>query len=826
MAMDWDMEDVNMDLMGNPYNAKDAFEVMDFPASPLSARGQRQLHWAYSHLRNEHEKKRNRRCTLEIFQEQFADCTGDNKSSLLAIDDDDKELLEPFPAPKSRIPVYSPGISRYPNKTNTKLKVPSFPQSKLVRPTQLKIPAKPVVKRTRNEELTVPRKRLQTSLPPPKSLAIPKLKSPLEYSKFYGNTITIAHSKISPSYHPILENLYLKCEYIFIMLHHPLPKHQWLVNEAAIAAITNADNPGNHNSKLELAELEQVHKVFLFYDSSFHDDKLPSINLARFFEILKDTHMLASNFTETQAEEIFAAAMLGKLRTYLDADGAPALTFKLFCGALMQIATIKFPGISPSLALRKLVRRHLFPLYNELVGSTSLLESSRHQLSIAAALNDVYWRPYDSQGESKLNSRRVCQSVYERVVEQILPPTNLATLVNDIPDELKMQFSKEDYDLIVNRFHLFDHNDHGMIDHEDVFVFIHGLAEKINIHNVNHVVERLTSFASNKITLEFILKVIFAHTQRDLNTSDSQDAGVHEQEDESAVVLTREDPESLSIDTNDSEFTSQHTLLNYSLDVPEDQWDKHNDRGQELKEIHAEAMLPSRFDAKTVDSVIKRITITNTSEKKARQKNHAAQQAQRILLSIEDEATGTTKFWEGRIRGFRVIECAGVVHGSEYRVVTEANTRMNSEESCKLLLHHRVRARIKSGYVVVEGRRFLPDDAKVTKPIVVAFKKGSLDKSSTIVHSTPELPTYLPSHHRALYQLPPYSVPDEWVPPATHLSRDSSWVQEGFPRILKSAGQSSSIQHRVQGRDYQRRIQKHHYIRPFSEPTPHSRAPL
>ncbi|KDO24688.1 hypothetical protein SPRG_10222 [Saprolegnia parasitica CBS 223.65] len=123
---------------------------------------------------------------------------------------------------------------------------------------------------------------------------------------------------------------------------HPLSKHQWLVNEAAIAAITHGDAPGPGNkSSMEIAELEQVYKVFLFYDSSFHGDQLPSINLARFLEVMRDAHVLSVNFTELHAEEIFATAMLGKLRTYLDADGAPALSFKLFCGALMQAAIVK-----------------------------------------------------------------------------------------------------------------------------------------------------------------------------------------------------------------------------------------------------------------------------------------------------------------------------------------------------------------------------------------------------------------------------------------------------------------------------------------------------
>ncbi|KAH9088818.1 hypothetical protein Ae201684P_013032 [Aphanomyces euteiches] len=120
---------------------------------------------------------------------------------------------------------------------------------------------------------------------------------------------------------------------------HGLSKHQWLVNEQAISAIAPKDD--DDDNSLETNELEQVYDLFRFYDSSLHGDKLPSINLPRFIEILKDGHILSSTFTAQQAEEVFAAAVLGKLRTYLDSDGTPALSFKLFCGALMQCATIK-----------------------------------------------------------------------------------------------------------------------------------------------------------------------------------------------------------------------------------------------------------------------------------------------------------------------------------------------------------------------------------------------------------------------------------------------------------------------------------------------------
>ncbi|OQS00744.1 hypothetical protein ACHHYP_02830 [Achlya hypogyna] len=593
------------------------------------------------------------------------------------------------------------------------------------------------------------------------------------------------------------------------MPQHPLSKHQWLVNEAAIAAMTHTD--AGHKSTIDTAELEQVYKVFLFYDSSFHGDRLPSISLGRFLEVLRDTHMLAANFTEIHAEEVFAQAILGKLRTYLDADGAPALTFKLFCGALMQIATVKFPGISPSLAMRKLVRRHLFAVFNEIIVNP---DGSSRRRSISTALTDAYWRPTEARGEAKAQCRRVSRVVYDKVVRQIVPPPPHVVTESDIPDELRQHFCKAHYELIVRRFQVFDHKESGLLDHEDMFVFVHGLAETIPISDVQHATERLTSFPSNRVTLPFLFKVLANHVPRDPNApplphDDEGSAG-----DDAPTTLALP---ALVPAESASPRTPHDTLLGCSLHAPEEHWDAaievfpltcragRSEEGaphDELASVNVETILPGRFDAKTIDSVIQRITITSTSEKKQRNKKQAPPQQPRIVLTI-DETSGTTKFWEGRIRGCRLIECAGILHGTEQRVITEANTRMESEESCQLLLHHRVHARLKAGYKVVEGRRFLPDDAKAPKPLVVATKKGSLDRGSTVVRSMPQLPTYTVRNHHALYNTPSYELPEEWQPPATHLPPDLSWVKESFP--LRHPRTTQIVRNeRVQGHAYQR----------------------
>ncbi|OQR90796.1 hypothetical protein ACHHYP_20204 [Achlya hypogyna] len=176
---DWDMEDVNEDLMGNPFSENEAFDAMVFPMSPLSKAGAKNLQLAQHHLRHEVlDKKRSRRCTMEIFQEQFADCTAESAvSTLLAMDDDDLELMVPFGSTKSRIPRLSPAGAKYFKKPDQKkLQIPRLP-SKLVRPTQLKPPSTFVMKRPRVDDVLLPSKRLQK--PAPVSFPSAKSRIPL-----------------------------------------------------------------------------------------------------------------------------------------------------------------------------------------------------------------------------------------------------------------------------------------------------------------------------------------------------------------------------------------------------------------------------------------------------------------------------------------------------------------------------------------------------------------------------------------------------------------------------------------------------------------------
>ncbi|ETV80300.1 hypothetical protein H257_06631 [Aphanomyces astaci] len=143
---DWDMTSnaaVDEDLVGNPFVICDAYDFMMFPVSPMSKQGQKNLRQAQRSIQHEHDKKKNRRRTLEIFQEQF-----DNKHefesgmSLLANDEDDEELMkQTSSAKKPRLSMFKSSI--FPTRQSPSfMRMPQLPASRLLLPTKLRTPAK------------------------------------------------------------------------------------------------------------------------------------------------------------------------------------------------------------------------------------------------------------------------------------------------------------------------------------------------------------------------------------------------------------------------------------------------------------------------------------------------------------------------------------------------------------------------------------------------------------------------------------------------------------------------------------------------------------
>ncbi|KAF0695142.1 Aste57867_14039 [Aphanomyces stellatus] len=573
-----------------------------------------------------------------------------------------------------------------------------------------------------------------------------------------------------------------------------LPKHQWLVNEQAIAAI--APDPDNDGSSLESNELEQVYDIFRFYDSSFHGDKLPSISLPRFIEVLKDGHILSSTFTAHQAEEVFATAVLGKLRTYLDADGTPALSFKLFCGALMHCATIKYPTLAPSSALRKLVRRHLFLLMSEIAqggGDTRLMGSK----SVAGAVGDNYWHPLDAQHETRQQKRRcdrprdhvqmllvsssVSQVAYDRVVRQILPEPD-APVDTAITPEVAAHFTPNHVALVIDRFHLFDHSEQGVLGADEVFIFLHGLADALGLGNVQPLARQLSRVAN--VTLSEVFQVLMGCVPR----ADGGGASILMAKSGGSRPVSRAAAqESAAMDTVDM----KQALLSLSHDCPPDNWDL-DDGAATVSDL----VLLSATPAPTI-GVIKRVTISNstTTVKKSKrqflQPTAAAPLPRVLMLHLGSNEHSIKKFWEGTVRLGGLVETSGLVQAGEKRMLTETNTRLKTTDASISLLCLRVKYKLNEGYVVTEGKKHVADivaqDIKAKKASALHLrrhrgspKKLTLDKSSTVVRSAPLLPPYSPTNHTPLYNAATYQLPTNWQEKFKHetVGRISLWSHD------------------------------------------------
>ncbi|ETV80294.1 hypothetical protein, variant 3 [Aphanomyces astaci] len=449
----------------------------------------------------------------------------------------------------------------------------------------------------------------------------------------------------------------------------------------------------------------------------------------------------------------------------------------------MQCATIKFPSMVPSSALRKLARRHLFSLMTELLSAThggSNTNHSHHLVGskgVAVAIGDNYWHPLDAQFETRLQKRRVSQVAYDSVVRHILPTPPLpADTSMVVTPEMRACFQEDHLDIIVDRFHLFDHAETGTIDHGEVFVYFHGLADALALGNVQPLVAQLKSV--DKVTLPSILHVLLGQTKLDTAPSTPNLTN---------PMATSASPSSATDRVDDIE--TKETLLALSHDCPPDNW--------ELDDIvHA----PDYNNPSTkANTVIKRVTITNNTQTKKPKKPRAAALPRVVMVHTGMSEHSVKKFWEATVRDHGLAETWGLFQKGEKRMLTETHTRLKTEDSAKALLQLRVRSRLAEGFVVMEGKKYVADAlaadkaSKEKKAAAAASAKEksqtwtpkilSLDKGSTVVRSSSlsNLPLYSPTNHQPLYHKAPYQLPPDWKDrTATHT--DMSWVRESFCR--------------------------------------------
>ncbi len=73
-------------------------------------------------------------------------------------------------------------------------------------------------------------------------------------------------------------------------------------------------------------------------------------------EFIKPCHSYRRATPGKQAVLVYKTTISSQMRAYLDADGAPKLTFRLFCQALARVAFILFPTLNPTSAFQYFVR--------------------------------------------------------------------------------------------------------------------------------------------------------------------------------------------------------------------------------------------------------------------------------------------------------------------------------------------------------------------------------------------------------------------------------------------------------------------------------------
>ncbi|KAJ0390949.1 hypothetical protein ATCC90586_012197 [Pythium insidiosum] len=107
------------------------------------------------------------------------------------------------------------------------------------------------------------------------------------------------------------------------------PQFHWNLNQTAAEALPQCD-------------LVTLYQLFRLYDSSCVGDRLPALHVGRFVALLRDARLLRDEGDDPVADPtaaatrplrthevdtVFAHAVLGKMRAYLDAEDVPAMTF-------------------------------------------------------------------------------------------------------------------------------------------------------------------------------------------------------------------------------------------------------------------------------------------------------------------------------------------------------------------------------------------------------------------------------------------------------------------------------------------------------------------
>ncbi|GMF30215.1 unnamed protein product [Phytophthora lilii] len=279
------------------------------------------------------------------------------------------------------------------------------------------------------------------------------------------------------------------------------PQFHWNLNNSTLKTLTRH-------------QVQQLYGLFTFYDSSTIGDDLPSINCARLVEILQDARLLSDGSSNNTInppispmkclhvdciERIFAQAVMGKMRVYLDADGQPALTFPLFCGALMNCAMLLTPLAHPEAALRQIL-----PILLEgSILNGNYASSAKGLLCHLPAIGSISpWTPMESHGSLEVvdtpqDFRELAP--FQQVIADCTRDKVLDELKQDklawyyqIPQHLLASFHQDTIALISNKFRMFDVFDRGMLPRHEIFPLLSSLGKRADLPDPYAVLTKLS----------------------------------------------------------------------------------------------------------------------------------------------------------------------------------------------------------------------------------------------------------------------------------------------------------------------------------------------
>ncbi|KAL4158716.1 hypothetical protein PRNP1_004491 [Phytophthora ramorum] len=328
------------------------------------------------------------------------------------------------------------------------------------------------------------------------------------------------------------------------------PELHWNLNNSALKTLSKA-------------QVEQLYGLFKFYDSSAVGDTLPSICCSRFVEVLRDARLLGDGSADSAGESpkglqvdaverVFAQAVMGKMRVYLDADDQPALTFSLFCGALMHCAMLLNPLNRPEAALQEIV-----PILLESSVEGQRAPAANGLLSHLPSDGTMsLWTPEEahSQPEEPLQDFREL-ATFQQVIANCTRDKALAELRKEklerhyrIPDKIATSFHPDTIALISSKFRMFDAFDRGTLPRHEVFAFLSSLGTHLDLPAPYAILAKLSASttlqtqadngdsSSGELTLAQLLQVIEATRETTRNSTTAQFAAMKIRMDRAALA--------------------------------------------------------------------------------------------------------------------------------------------------------------------------------------------------------------------------------------------------------------------------------------------------